>query len=191
MPADVPDDKALELFDVCAAASQVRSLAPGARTVCVLGAGHAGKLSLAAARDAAPDATLVCVDVDAAAVERGRGARPLRHRASPPTCATRSPRWRRSATPASAPADLTVVVVNATRLRAGGGPADRRRRHRPLLLDGDALLGRGACRRRPRRRAADDRRQRLRARPRRLRARARPRLGGAARGARDRDGGGA
>jgi L-erythro-3,5-diaminohexanoate dehydrogenase len=70
MPADLPDDKALELFDVCAAASQVRSLASGCATVCVLGAGHAGKLSLAAARDAAPDATLICIDVDAEAVGR-------------------------------------------------------------------------------------------------------------------------
>ena len=99
MPADVPDDKALELFDVCAAASQVRALAPGAATVCVLGAGHAGKLSLAAARDVAPDATLVCVDVE--------GLRPTRSRRSAsatspsrPTCANPLLRSRPFVTPA-------------------------------------------------------------------------------------------
>jgi L-erythro-3,5-diaminohexanoate dehydrogenase len=112
MPADVPDEKALELFDVCAAASQVRSQAVGAETICVLGAGHAGKLSLAAARDVAPDATLTCVDVDAAAADSLAAlglcdiavATDLRD----PLAALAAVRAA-----GAAPADLTVVVVNA------------------------------------------------------------------------------
>jgi L-erythro-3,5-diaminohexanoate dehydrogenase len=68
VPDDLPVPAALEVFDVCAAASQTRVLAPDRGTVCVLGAGHAGKLVLAAARDAGEGATLVAVDVDAEAV---------------------------------------------------------------------------------------------------------------------------
>jgi L-erythro-3,5-diaminohexanoate dehydrogenase len=113
MPADIPDEQALDLFDVCAAASQVRSLAPGCATVCVLGAGHAGKLSLAAARHAAPDATLVCIDVDAAALDTV---------ASLGLCdiavATdlRDPLAALAAVQEAGvePAELTVVVVNAS-----------------------------------------------------------------------------
>ena len=56
-----------------------RSL-PAAGTVCVLGAGHAGKLALAAARDGEDGGTLVAIDVDAEAVERVARARPLRRR---------------------------------------------------------------------------------------------------------------
>ena len=109
---------ALDLFDVCAAASHVRELAPGARTVCVLGAGHAGNLALAAARDVAPEATLVAVDVDPAAVERATDlgladlgvATDLRD----PVAALE--RLRAAGAP---PADLTVVVVNATGCEPG------------------------------------------------------------------------
>jgi L-erythro-3,5-diaminohexanoate dehydrogenase len=125
MPADIPDDKALELFDVCAAASQVQVLAPGCATICVLGAGHAGKLALAAARDAEPAATLVCVDVDAGQLDAVAGlglcdiavATDLRD----PLAALEAVREA-----GAGPADLTVVVVNA----AGCEPA-------AALLTGD------------------------------------------------------
>jgi L-erythro-3,5-diaminohexanoate dehydrogenase len=111
MPDDIPDERALELFDVCAAASQVRELAAGANAICVLGAGHAGKLSLAAARDVAPDSTLVCVDIDEEALE-----------AAAPLCDLtvaadlRDPLAALEAARAAGaePADLTVVVVNAS-----------------------------------------------------------------------------
>ena len=74
MPHDVPLAAALEIYDVYAAASHtrelVRALAPTA-TVCVLGAGHAGRLVLAAARDAdaGEGRTLVALDRDRAAVD--------------------------------------------------------------------------------------------------------------------------
>ena len=57
MPRDLTPEKALEVFDVCAAASHTRDLVPLDGSVCVLGAGHAGKLALAAARDASLDST--------------------------------------------------------------------------------------------------------------------------------------
>jgi len=112
VPADLSADAAIELFDVCAAASLVRALAPPAGSVCVLGAGHAGKLALAAARDASPDATLVAVDVNAAAVARVEElglcdvavATDLRD----PLAAFEALREA-----GAGPADLTVVVVNA------------------------------------------------------------------------------
>lgn len=113
VPDDLPLELAVEIFDVCAAASLVRELAPGAATVCVLGAGHAGKLAMAAVRDAAPAATIVAADVDAAAVDCVAAAG---------LCDTavvadlRDPIATLEAAGAAgaAPADLTVVVVNAT-----------------------------------------------------------------------------
>jgi L-erythro-3,5-diaminohexanoate dehydrogenase len=118
LPDDLPLAAALDVFDVCAAASHVRELAPGARTVYVLGAGHAGKLALAAARDASPEATLVVVDVDGAAVKRTTDlgladigvATDLRD----PIGALES--VRAEGAPA---ADLAVVVVNATGCEPG------------------------------------------------------------------------
>ncbi len=74
LPDDLPLAAALDVFDVCSAASHVRELAPGAGSICVLGAGHAGKLALAASRDAAPEARLTVVDVDIAAVELTTGS---------------------------------------------------------------------------------------------------------------------
>ncbi len=112
VPPDLAAPAAVELFDVCAAASQVRALAPLADSVCVLGAGHAGKLVLAAARDAAPAAQVAAADVDAAALARVRElglcdlavATDLRD----PLAAYDALREA-----GAAPADLTVVVVNA------------------------------------------------------------------------------
>lgn len=113
LPADLTPEAAIELYDVCSAASQVRELTAPGDSVCVLGAGHAGKLALAAARDASPEGTHAVVDVDAAAVERAlalgvcdRGV----------VADLRDPLGALEAVRAAGvpPADLTVVVVNAT-----------------------------------------------------------------------------
>jgi L-erythro-3,5-diaminohexanoate dehydrogenase len=110
MPDDLPEHVAIDLFDVCAAASQVSELVFDGTTVCVLGVGNAGKLALAAAQDAA--ATLVAVDVDAAALEAvaAAGLCDLAVRAD-----LRDPLAALAAVRAAGapPADLTVVVVNA------------------------------------------------------------------------------
>jgi L-erythro-3,5-diaminohexanoate dehydrogenase len=112
LPDDLPVSTAVDVYDVCAAASQTLALAPADGTVCVLGAGHAGKLALAAARDAMADGTLVAVDVDADSVDRVAElglcdigvATDLRD----PLAALEAVRG------AGAPAaQLTVVVVNA------------------------------------------------------------------------------
>jgi L-erythro-3,5-diaminohexanoate dehydrogenase len=112
VPEDLPLTAALEVYDVCAAASQTRDLASPADTVCVLGAGHAGKLALAAARDATGDGTLVAVDVDPDALERV-SALGLCDIAV--TADLRDPLAALEAVRAAGapPADLTVVVVNA------------------------------------------------------------------------------
>jgi L-erythro-3,5-diaminohexanoate dehydrogenase len=115
LPDDMPLERAIEVFDVCSAASQTRELAPAAGgTVTVLGAGHAGKLALAAARETVDGGTLVAVDVDPDAVGLVRDlglcdvavAADLRD----PLAATAAVRAA-----GAPPADLTVVVVNATR----------------------------------------------------------------------------
>lgn len=111
IPDDLPLATALELFDVCAAAGQTKALTPEMGTVCVLGAGHAGKLALAAAREAA--ATLVAADVDAEALElvSSAGLCDLAVRVD-----LRDPIAALDAVRAAGapPADLTVVVVNAS-----------------------------------------------------------------------------
>jgi L-erythro-3,5-diaminohexanoate dehydrogenase len=114
LPDDLPLDLALAVYDVYAAASHTRDLAPGGEgTVCVLGAGHGGKVALAAARDAMPGGTLVAVDVDPRAVERARAlglcdvavAADLRD----PLAAAAAVRAA-----GAGPADLTVSLVNTT-----------------------------------------------------------------------------
>jgi L-erythro-3,5-diaminohexanoate dehydrogenase len=112
LPADLPIEAAIDLLDVCAAASQVRALARPGQTILVLGVGHAGKLALAAARDCAPAATLVAADVDREELDRIAAlglcdvavAADLRD----PLAATAA--LAEAGVPA---ADLTVVVVNA------------------------------------------------------------------------------
>ncbi len=113
VPEDLSPASALEIYDVCAAASQTRALAPTGGTVCVLGAGHAGKLALAAARDAMEGGTVVAVDVDAAAIERVAA---LGLCDIGVTADLRDPLGALEAVHAAGvqPADLTVVVVNAT-----------------------------------------------------------------------------
>jgi L-erythro-3,5-diaminohexanoate dehydrogenase len=118
VPNDLPVQAALEVFDVCAAASQTRALAPAASTVCVLGAGQAGRLVLAAARDVSVDATLVAVDADAEAVSR---VTELGLCDIGVTADLRNPLAALDAVreAGAEPAELTVVVVNA----AGCEPA--------------------------------------------------------------------
>ncbi len=114
VPTDMPLATAVEVYDVCSAANQTRDLAPAAGgTVLVLGAGHAGKLALAAARDGMGRGTLVAVDHDRDAVERVRelGLCDIAVAAD-----LRDPLAAIEALGAAGapPADLTVVVVNAS-----------------------------------------------------------------------------
>jgi L-erythro-3,5-diaminohexanoate dehydrogenase len=115
VPEDLPLQTVLELYDVYGAASHTRTLAPrSGGTVCVLGTGHAGRLACAAARDTMDGGTVIAVDVDPAAVERVKAAglcdiavaTDLRD----PIAAVQAVRDA-----GGDPADLTVVVVNATR----------------------------------------------------------------------------
>jgi L-erythro-3,5-diaminohexanoate dehydrogenase len=103
---------ALEIYDVCAAASATRALAAGCDTICVLGAGHAGKLVLAAGRDASPRATLAAVDVDPDAIDRvtelGLADVGVAADLRDPIAALET-----VSAAGVTPADLTVVVVNA------------------------------------------------------------------------------
>jgi len=117
--ADHPDDvnpaAALAAFDVCTAATQTRSLiGPDTRTVLVLGGGHGGLLSLAAARDSLPaGAALVLVDADERICERARSLglcdTALRTDLRDPLAALQTLEGA-----GVARADLTVVLVNAT-----------------------------------------------------------------------------
>jgi L-erythro-3,5-diaminohexanoate dehydrogenase len=111
VPDDLPLASALEVYDVCAVASQTRALVPIGGTVCVLGAGHAGKLALAAARDATAEIA-VAVDIDADAIERVSA---LGLCDIGVTADLRDPLAALEAVQAAGvgPADLTVVVVNA------------------------------------------------------------------------------
>ena len=167
VPDDLPDDAALAIYDVCAAASQTRALVPRGGTVYALGAGHAGKLALAAARDAG-GGTTVAVDTDAREIDRtlglglcdigvssrsARSARRPRSR-SGGGCTGRGPHRRRG---------------QFQGLRAGGDPPDRRWRNRPLLLHVHELLGGRPGRRRDRVERPDDGWERLLPRSRRLR----------------------
>lgn len=113
LPDDIPVDTAVDIYDVYGAGSHTRNLAPRTGTVCVLGAGHAGKLAMAAARDAMESGTVVAADVDPGAIDRVVDAGlcdigvvtdlrdPLGALADLRRAGVR-------------PADLTVVVVNAT-----------------------------------------------------------------------------
>lgn len=112
LPPDLPAPRAIEIFDVCSAAWHTRELLPAAGVVCILGAGHAGKVALAAARDAMAGGTLVAVDVDPEAVgavaELGLCDLAVTADLRDPLAALEA------AQAAGAPvADLTVAVTNA------------------------------------------------------------------------------
>jgi L-erythro-3,5-diaminohexanoate dehydrogenase len=113
VPDDLPLKTVLEVYDVYGAGSLTRELAPATGTVCVLGAGHAGKLAMAAAREAMDGGAVVAVDVDAAAVAR---VEQLGLCDVGVTTDLRDPLGALDAVRAAgaAPADLTVVVVNAS-----------------------------------------------------------------------------
>jgi L-erythro-3,5-diaminohexanoate dehydrogenase len=114
LPDDIPIATAIELYDVYGAGSHTRELAPDGGSVCVLGAGHAGRLALAAARDAVGEhGTVVAVDVDAAAIERVRSLG-LCHTGVVADLRDPLGALEAVAEAGAGPADLTVVVVNAT-----------------------------------------------------------------------------
>jgi L-erythro-3,5-diaminohexanoate dehydrogenase len=118
LPEDIPLRTALEVLDVCTAGSHVRDLAPDASTIAVLGAGHAGKVAMAAARDANPSATVLALDVDTASLERVSSLGLCDHAISAdlrdPVAAVESLRAAGAPDP-----DLTVVVVNTTGCEPG------------------------------------------------------------------------
>lgn len=113
LPDDLPVGTAIELYDVYGAGSHTRQLAPAEGTVLVLGAGHAGKLAMGAAKDAMKGGSVVAMDVDADAVALALDAglcdvgvvADLRD----PLAALEAAREA-----GVRGADLTVVVVNAT-----------------------------------------------------------------------------
>jgi len=114
VPADVDIPTAIELYDVYGAASHTARLAPPSGVVCVLGCGHAGKLAMAAARDRMDgESMVVAVDVDERALRRVREAGlcdvGVIADARQPVAALAA--LRDAGVP---PADVTVVVVNAT-----------------------------------------------------------------------------
>lgn len=112
LPDDIDEATAIALYDVYGAGSHSRELTPPGGSVCVLGAGHAGKLALAAARDAGAD-TVIAVDVDGAAIDRLTAiglcdiavAADLRDPLGAVAAVTEA---------GGRAADLTVVVVNAS-----------------------------------------------------------------------------
>lgn len=113
-PDDVERDAALAALDVCNAPTQTRCLIDAdTKTVLVLGGGHGGLLSLAAARDSlGPGATLALLDADERICERARdlGLCDVALRAD-----LRNPVGALGALQDAgvSRADLTVVVVNA------------------------------------------------------------------------------
>ena len=111
LPDDIDEATAVELYDVYGAGSHTRDLTEPGATVCVLGAGHAGKLALAAARDAGAGRLIAAdVDIGAAALVADLGLCDV-------AVATdlRDPLGAAAALAdaGAPPADLTVVVVNA------------------------------------------------------------------------------
>ena len=128
LPEDLPLQTALEVLDVCSAANQTRELTPAGGAVCVLGAGHAGKLAMAAARDAGAE-SIAALDVDADALDRVASAglcdAAVNADLRDPVAALEAARAA-----GVSEADLTISVVNATRcepaailLTADGGTA--------------------------------------------------------------------
>lgn len=113
LPDDLPVETAVEVYDVYGAGSHVRDLAYEGATVVVMGAGHAGKLAMAAAKETVADGIVACLDVDEIAVAR---AIQLGLCDIGLTVDLRDPAGTLAAmAEAGIPAaDLTVVVVNAS-----------------------------------------------------------------------------
>ncbi len=113
VPTDIPEHHAIAILDVYPAVSYTHELARPGDTVCVLGAGNAGKLSCAAAKETVGDeGTVIAVDVDQEAVEliTDNGLCDIGVRAD-----LRDPLGAVSAVRAAGgpPADLTIAATNA------------------------------------------------------------------------------
>ncbi len=179
LPDDLPLATALErLRRLRRRLADPRAGARADGTVCVLGAGHARQAGARGRprRDGAagPWSRSTSTPTRSSGSPRSGSATS----ASPPTCATRSPRSRRLRGAGAPPADLTVVVVNATGceptailLTADGGTV-------LFFSMATSFSAAALAARRDRLRRADAGRQRLRARPRRLRPRPRAPLAG-------------
>lgn len=114
VPDDIPLDVVLETYDVFGAASHTRDLSNPGDTVLVMGAGHAGRLALAAAKEkVGPEGRVVAVDIDTDALARAEkaGLCDIAVR-----CDLRNPieSLKQLRSVGVEGADLTVVVVNAT-----------------------------------------------------------------------------
>ena len=73
LPADLPQQTAMALCDVAGAPGHVVKMAQPGMTICVLGTGRAGLLSLCAARQAMGDSgTIIGLDASAESLERAR-----------------------------------------------------------------------------------------------------------------------
>lgn len=73
LPGDIPQDTAMALCDVAGAPGHVAKLAQPGQTICVLGCGRAGLLSLCAARQAmGRKGVLIGLDASARALDRAR-----------------------------------------------------------------------------------------------------------------------
>jgi L-erythro-3,5-diaminohexanoate dehydrogenase len=73
LPDDIPERTAMALCDVAGAPGHVAKMAQPGQTICVLGAGRAGLLSLCAARRAVGSTgTIIGLDASAAALARAR-----------------------------------------------------------------------------------------------------------------------
>lgn len=113
LPNDLPLETALAIYDVYGAGSHVARMASPGDTVCVMGAGHAGKLAMAAAREVTGGGTVVAIDADRDAIGL---ATDLGLCDIGLTADLRDPVGVRDRlVAAGAPeADLTVVVVSST-----------------------------------------------------------------------------
>lgn len=116
--AEYPDDMdlptALAALDVCGAASQTEALANEGDTVFILGAGHAGKIAAAAAREAVgEDGEIVVLDADPAACRAVEGLG-FPDRVIEADLRDSIGTLKKVREAGFQDADLTIVVVNAT-----------------------------------------------------------------------------
>lgn len=113
LPDDMPQQTAMALCDVAGAPGHVIKMAQPGQTVCVLGVGRAGLLSLCAARQAlGKDGMIIGLDASAAALERARGLNVADHLT---TADLRDPVATHAlvaAATGSRLADLTIVTTN-------------------------------------------------------------------------------
>lgn len=113
LPDDIPQATAMALCDVAGAPGHVAKTARPGDTICVLGVGRAGLLSMCAARRAmGPDGTIIGLDANAAALDRARALNvadrlsvaDLRHPVATHAIVTEATRGRL--------ADLTILTTN-------------------------------------------------------------------------------